>query len=114
MENIGTGPKIYVGSYIQTEKDVWELGKLGIKAVLNLQTDEDLQKRNVDLNKIEVRAPIREKWESEGETGEILGRKVGLLAREKGRRDSHKERRILSPRLCYDGMCLGVLLEKWY
>mmetsp|Transcript_14559 Transcript_14559/g.59021 ORF Transcript_14559/g.59021 Transcript_14559/m.59021 type:complete len:268 (-) Transcript_14559:4070-4873(-) len=46
-------PDIVIGSYVQSRLDVDELKKLGVGAVLNLQTDEDISKRKVNLQLIE-------------------------------------------------------------
>lgn len=51
-------PDIVIGSYVQSRLDVDELKKLGVGAVLNLQTDEDISKRKVNLQLIEVSTPI--------------------------------------------------------
>ena len=42
--------KIFVGTYLQTEKDFETISKKGINTVLNIQTDKDLEFRNIDIN----------------------------------------------------------------
>jgi len=41
-------PRLYVGSCPQTADDVGHLAQLGVSAVLNLQTDDDLQYWQID------------------------------------------------------------------
>lgn len=61
---------LYVGSCPTSQTDVQELKELGITAVLNLQTDEDIAWRNIDRDGVsaayrayrlrEIRYPIRD------------------------------------------------------